>query len=65
MNEKTKLYLMIILSIIPVMAFTGWVMNFYKLFHLDFKQPYKAEIIRTIGVVPPIGAVIGWMDIND
>lgn len=44
----------------------GWLMNVYKLTECDFNAPYKAEIIRIVGVaVPPVGVVVGWMDIED
>jgi len=43
----------------------GWISNVYQYTKLDFKSPYKAEAIRTIGLIPPIGAVIGYIKIND
>ena len=44
----------------------GWCMNVYKLSQCDFKPTYKAEVIRAIGVaVPPVGAVAGWLTIED
>ena len=44
---------------------TGWVMNCVKFARLDFKQPIKAEVLRGIGLFPPIGAVMGWIPIDD
>lgn len=41
---------------------TGWVKNLVKLTNCDFEAPYKAEIIHTVGIVPVVGAVTGWMD---
>lgn len=43
----------------------GWIMNCVKFCRLDFKQPIKAEILRGIGLVPPIGAVMGWIPLKD
>ncbi len=43
----------------------GWVMNCYKFTQLDFQRPIRAEILRGIGIIPPIGAVLGWIHIND
>lgn len=44
----------------------GWANNLIALFNCDFKAPYKAEVIRTVGVfVPPLGAVVGWAHIED
>lgn len=52
--------------IIPVLCIIGWGMNIYKVSKLDFKPAYKAEIIRIVGVViPVVGAVTGYMDIED
>ena len=27
--------------------------------------PYKAEIIRGVGLIPPVGGIIGWLKIED
>ena len=44
----------------------GWIMNIYKFSQCDFDTPLKAEVIRGIGIVaPPVGAIIGYMDIED
>ena len=41
----------------------GYVMNIIKLVNNDFEEPYKAEVIRTIGVFTgPVGSVIGYME---
>ncbi len=49
---------------IIIVAFgSGWCVNIYKLTQCDFEPSYKAEIIRTIGVVVPVvGGVTGWME---
>lgn len=44
----------------------GWCMNLYKLTQCDFEAPYKAEVIRSVGVgVPFVGIVTGYIDIED
>jgi len=45
----------------------GWGMNIYKFVNdCDFASPYKCELVRGVGtVVPPIGAIIGYMDIEE
>ena len=48
-----------------LLASVGYGMNIYKLTKLDFEKPYKSEVIRSIGVIPPVGVVIGWIDIDD
>ncbi len=52
---------------IPIACFTGIGLNIYKLTQCDFKAPYKAEIIRGIGVFPavPLGIVAGYLHIDD
>ena len=44
---------------------TGWVKNIIKLTELDFEPKYKAEVIRVIGIFPPVGIFVGYMDIED
>ena len=39
----------------------GWGMNVYKMTQLDFASPYKAEVIRGVGLIPVVGAIIGYM----
>ena len=44
----------------------GWGLNIYKLTDCDFEAPYKAEIIRGIGIpFVPAGMIIGYMDIDE
>lgn len=59
------LFILIILLII--FGFCGYGLNFYKLVaETDFEAPYKAEIIRSVGVViPPVGAIAGLITIED
>ena len=43
----------------------GWGMNIYKMTQLDFASPYKAEVIRGVGLIPVLGAIIGYMTIGE
>ena len=44
----------------------GYVMNVVKFCQCDFKESYKAEIIRGVGMVAmPVGGVMGWLSIAD
>lgn len=44
----------------------GWFINLYKLTKYDFDTPLKAEATRIVGaVVFPLGAVIGYINIDD
>ena len=39
-------------------------MNIIKLSEADFEAPYKTEVIRTVGILPPVGAIVGYFDIG-
>ena len=62
--HKVTFGLIALYLVILGLAVTGWVMNLVKLTKLDFEKPYKAEIIRGISVTP-IGAITGWLKIDD
>lgn len=55
---------MIFTIMVVLFLFIGWVMNAVKFVNLDFKSPYKAEIIRGIGLTP-LGGIIGYLNIRD
>ena len=51
---------------IYLIAVWGYIANIYKLTDCDFDKPYKAEVIRVVGiVVPPVGCVTGFIDIDE
>ena len=55
-----------IIIIIYIILGIGWIMNFVKFVKCDFKEPYKAEIVRGIGIpAVPMGGIIGWINIDD
>lgn len=63
---KTALSLLIIQIAIVAFLGIGWILNVVKFVKSDFKPSYKNEIIRGIGIIaPPIGGVVGWLDIKD
>ena len=39
--------------------------NIYKLASADWTAPYKTEGMRMIGIFPPVGVIIGFMDIGE
>lgn len=51
----------LIVSVIGI----GWVKNVIKLTQCDFEAPYKKEAIHTAGLIPPVGMITGWMNIDD
>lgn len=63
----SKETVVVVLSVfIIVLGAIGYIYNIVHLVHCDFKEPYKAEVIRTVGVIiPPAGAVVGYLDMPD
>lgn len=61
--EQTLLFAIIIVSLISVIGYGN---NIIRLTEYDFKEPYKAEALRGLGVViPPVGIVMGYITIED
>lgn len=56
--------IIILFILIPIILTYGWINNLVKFTKLDFKTPYKAEIIRGIGL-SPLGTIIGLVKIED
>ncbi len=62
----TLIEMLIVYAIIVLPCLIGWTLNVVKLCRCDFKPSYRSEVIRGLGVVvPPIGAITGWMKIKD
>jgi len=59
-----KVIPIVVLVIIIVGGGIGWIKNLIKLTECDFEAPYKAELIHTAGLIPPIGAITGWLDLG-
>lgn len=62
---RSKLNRFFSLFVCLVIFATGYVSNIIKLTRCDFEAPYKAEVIRTIGLLPPVGVIIGYVTIED
>lgn len=52
----------LLLLFVVILMFIGWGKNIYKLSECDFEAPYKCEVIHAVGIIPPVGGVVGWMD---
>ena len=61
---KSKMKSYYVVWFLVIMIAIGWVLNLTKLSSCDFEPPYKAEIIYGVGLVPIVGAITGWMDIE-
>lgn len=55
------------LTVLIVIALVGgWIINVVKFFRLDFREPFKAEVIRGFGLAPtPLGSILGYISIKD
>lgn len=63
MKLGTLIVIVLLVLIVPI---AGYVKNIKGLIGCDFEPPYKAEIIRGIGVViPVVGMITGYCDIPD
>ncbi len=56
--------IVVVYILVVLIIGTGWVKNIIKLAECDFEAPYKAEIIHTIGIIPPVGMLTGWLDLG-
>jgi hypothetical protein len=54
-----------ILFIFYGLGILGWFINLVLFLGLNFSAPYRAEIIRGIGVFTPAGALVGYLHIED
>ena len=44
----------------------SWAYNIYKFVSLDFEAPYKAEVLRGVGIpVAPVGVVLGFVEFDE
>lgn len=50
-----------------IACFVGYGKNIYKFTKCDFEEPYKAEVMRGLGVLPlvPVGVIVGYLEIDD
>lgn len=56
---------MFINILIILVSLVGWVKNFIKFINCDFNLPYRAEVIYSLGLIPVVGVVTGWLNIKD
>lgn len=65
MELLAKTLFAIIIVILICLPTYGWIKNLIELTKLDFKEPYKAEVLRTVGVSTPLGCILGFINIKD
>ena len=58
--------LIVICAIVILIPISGYITNIVRFCRCDFQEPYKTEVIRGIGIaIPPIGAIVGYVNIED
>ena len=63
---RIRIFALAAKALVVVVCFIGWTINIVKFFGCDFEEPYKEEAIRIVGVVvPPVGAVTGFLDLGE
>ena len=65
LGERFSIGGSILIIIVLIIGFIGWVKNISKLIDCDFEAPYKTEVIRTVSLIPVVGGVTGWMTIGE
>ena len=63
-NQNGFTAIELIFAIVFIVGVFGYFLNIYKLTQCDFEPPYKTEVMRSIGLFPPAGAVVGYMDLG-
>ena len=65
-QENPPVGCMVVILLISLLLTIGWVINIVKFAQCDFDKPYKAEVIRGVGIVMvPVGGVVGYLSIDD
>jgi hypothetical protein len=65
-GETVGVLAFLVMIMLGLCSALGWGMNIYKFASCDFQEPYKAEIVRGIGIpFAPMGAVVGYFRIAD
>jgi hypothetical protein len=62
MRSNVGLFTVIILALLLLVS---WPVNLVRFIQCDFKTPYKAEIIRGIGIpIVPVGVVAAYLPLG-
>lgn len=57
---------LLMISILIIVPLYGYINNVIQFVSCDFKEPYKAEVLRGVGIFMfPVGCVLGLIDIDD
>jgi len=60
-RQKGNTILGLLIIIIAILGFIGWIMNIVDIIHSSFNPVSTLLILRFVGIViAPIGAFLGW-----
>jgi hypothetical protein len=66
MNKHNKdVLLRTVFMLVMGFGMVGYGLNLYKLSQCDFKPPYTPDFLRVVGLLPPAGAFLGYVDLRD
>ena len=66
MKKVIAFIIVVMVCVALVASVYGWIANVVYFFECDFEAPYKAEIVRAIGIpIGPVGSVMGFIHIDD
>ena len=55
-----------VIIFIWIFCLFGYGMNIYKLAMSDFKEPYKEEVLRGVGIpLGPVGIILGYITFDE
>jgi hypothetical protein len=54
-----------IIGLLFLLGTIGWIQCIYKTVKCNWEPVGKAEVIYSIGTASGLGAIIGWIDIED
>jgi hypothetical protein len=63
---KTERTLITVIILVVLVGGVGWALNLVKFVMADFKEPYKEEIFRGVGIIAaPLGSILGYMTFKE
>ena len=64
-DTSIEIFVALFFLIIVMAGVAGYIVNFIEFVNLNFQPPYKAEVIRGLGIVSGVGAILGYINIQD
>jgi len=55
----------LVVCFVMLLLVIGYVKNIIGIFNCDYETPYRCEVVRLVGIIPPLGVFFGWVDVDD